>query len=164
LLYNTPANNEDISAEAAVDALASVSGGELHGRMEQSIHTELAERGSTLSLGERQLISVARARAYNPQVLVLDEATSNIDSETEQLIQHAMKIVSRDRTTFIIAHRLSTVQHSDHIILLEDGRIAEQGDHAALMKAGGEYSRMYEMQVTGRPAGSIDLGLMLLLD
>src|SRR5690625_7316542 len=79
-------------------------------------------------------------------------STSNIDSETEELIQHAMKIVSRDRTTFIIAHRLSTVQHSDQIILLEDGRIAEQGDHAALMKAGGEYSRMYEMQVTGRPA------------
>lgn len=152
LLYNIRLNNEDISAEAAVDALASVGGGELLGRMEQGIHTELAERGSTLSLGERQLISFARALAFNPKVLVLDEATSNIDSETEQLIQHAMKIVSRDRTTFIIAHRLSTVQHSDQIILLEDGRIAEQGDHAALMKAGGEYSRMYEMQVTGRPA------------
>ena len=152
LLYNIRLNNEDISAEAAVDALASVGGGELLGRMEQGIHTELAERGSTLSLGERQLISFARALAFNPKVLVLDEATSNIDSETEELIQHAMKIVSRDRTTFIIAHRLSTVQHSDQIILLEDGRIAEQGDHAALMKAGGEYSRMYEMQVTGRPA------------
>lgn len=152
LLYNIRLNNEDISAEAAVDALASVGGGELLGRMEQGIHTELAERGSTLSLGERQLISFARALAFNPKVLVLDEATSNIDSETEQLIQHAMKIVSRDRTTFIIAHRLSTVQHSDQIILLEDGRIAEHGDHAALMKAGGEYSRMYEMQVTGRPA------------
>lgn len=152
LLYNIRLNNEDISAEAAVDALASVGGGELLGRMEQGIHTELAERGSTLSLGERQLISFARALAFNPKVLVLDEATSNIDSETEELIQHAMKIVSRDRTTFIIAHRLSTVQHSDQIILLEDGRIAEHGDHAALMKAGGEYSRMYEMQVTGRPA------------
>src|SRR5699024_8179306 len=115
-------------AEAAVDALASVGGGELLGRMEQGIHTELAERGSTLSLGERQLISFARALAFNPKVLVMDEATSNIDSETEELIQHAMKIVSRDRTTFIIAPSLATVQHSGQIILLEDGRIVEQGD------------------------------------
>lgn len=152
LLYNIRLNNEDISVEAASDALVSVGGGELLGRMDQGIHTELTERGSTLSLGERQLISFARALAFNPKVLVLDEATSNIDSETEQMIQHAMKVVSRDRTTFIIAHRLSTVQHSDQIVLLEDGRIAEQGDHAALMKSGGEYSRMYEMQVTGKPA------------
>ncbi|WP_017548709.1 ABC transporter ATP-binding protein [Salinicoccus carnicancri] len=152
LLYNIRLNNDDISVEKATDALVSVGGGELLGRMDQGIHSELTERGSTLSLGERQLISFARALAFNPKVLVLDEATSNIDSETEQMIQHAMKVVSRDRTTFIIAHRLSTVQHSDQIVLLEDGRIAEQGNHDALMRNGGEYSRMYEMQVTGKPA------------
>jgi len=151
LLYNIRLNNEEISVEAASDALVSVGGGELLGRMDQGIRTELSERGSTLSLGERQLISFARALAFNPKVLVLDEATSNIDSETEQMIQHAMKVVSRDRTTFIIAHRLSTVQHSDRIVLLEDGRIAEQGNHESLMRSGGEYSRMYEMQVTGKP-------------
>ncbi|KKK35914.1 ABC transporter ATP-binding protein [Salinicoccus sediminis] len=151
LLYNIRLNNEEISVEAASDALVSVGGEELLGRMDQGIHTELTERGSTLSLGERQLISFARALVFNPKVLVLDEATSNIDSETEQMIQHAMKVVSRDRTTFIIAHRLSTVQHSDQIVLLEDGRIAEQGNHESLMRSGGEYSRMYEMQVTGKP-------------
>ncbi|MDO5359841.1 MAG: ATP-binding cassette domain-containing protein, partial [Jeotgalicoccus sp.] len=111
------------------------------------IHSELAERGATLSLGERQLISFARALAFNPKVLVLDEATSNIDSETEQLIQYAMDVVSKDRTTFIIAHRLSTIQHADQIILLENGEIKEQGNHEELIELGQNYSKMYEMQM-----------------
>src|SRR5699024_3074275 len=151
LLYNIRLNNKDISEEDARAALVSVGGEHLMDRMDAGIHSELTERGSTLSLGERQLISFARALAFNPKVLVLDEATSNIDSETEQMIQHAMKVVSRDRTTFIIAHRLSTVQHADQILMLDDGRIVEQGNHEKLMQDKKNYAKMYEMQVTGTP-------------
>ena len=151
LLYNIRLNNKDISEADAKKALIGVGGQHLIERMDEGIHSELTERGSTLSLGERQLISFARALAFNPKVLVLDEATSNIDSETEQMIQHAMKVVSKDRTTFIIAHRLSTVQHSDQIIMLDEGRIVEHGNHEKLMQAKKNYAKMYEMQVTGTP-------------
>lgn len=151
LLYNIRLNNKDINEADAKKALIGVGGQHLIERMDEGIHSELTERGSTLSLGERQLISFARALAFNPKVLVLDEATSNIDSETEQMIQHAMKVVSKDRTTFIIAHRLSTVQHSDQIIMLDEGRIVEHGNHEKLMQAKKNYAKMYEMQVTGTP-------------
>lgn len=147
LLYNVRLNNENITEEEALKALEDVGAAPLMARLPDGIHSELAERGATLSLGERQLISFARALAFNPKVLVLDEATSNIDSETEQLIQYAMDVVSKDRTTFIIAHRLSTIQHADQIILLENGEIKEQGNHEELIELGQNYSKMYEMQM-----------------
>ncbi|MCG1008844.1 ABC transporter ATP-binding protein [Salinicoccus sp. ID82-1] len=150
LLFNLRMNNEEISEEEARQALLSVGGGEMLSRMNNDMHTELTERGSTLSLGERQLISFARAMVFNPKVLVLDEATSNIDSETEQMIQHAMKVVSANRTTFIIAHRLSTIQHADQILLLDSGRIVEKGNHEELIASGKEYAKMYTMQL-GQP-------------
>ncbi|MFC3417936.1 ABC transporter ATP-binding protein [Salinicoccus hispanicus] len=150
LLFNLRLNNEEISEEEARAAIISVGGGEMLSRMNQGMHTELTERGSTLSLGERQLISFARAMVFNPKVLVLDEATSNIDSETEQMIQHAMKVVSANRTTFIIAHRLSTIQHADQILLLDSGRIVESGNHEELLATGKEYAKMYTMQL-GQP-------------
>lgn len=147
LLYNVRLNNEGISEAEALKALEDVGAGPLMARLDNGIHSELVERGATLSLGERQLISFARALAFNPKVLVLDEATSNIDSETEQMIQYAMDVVSADRTTFIIAHRLSTIQHADQIILLENGEIKEQGNHEELIQLGQTYSQMYEMQM-----------------
>ena len=147
LLYNIRLNNKDISEESAKKALIDVGGENLLSKLDNGIHSELTERGATLSLGERQLISFARALAFNPQVLVLDEATSNIDSETEQMIQYAMKVVSHNRTTFIIAHRLSTIQHADQIILLDNGVIKERGNHSALIQQQGTYSKMYEMQM-----------------
>lgn len=147
LLYNVRLNNEEITEAEALKALYDVGAGPLMERLADGIHSELVERGATLSLGERQLISFARALAFNPKVLVLDEATSNIDSETEQMIQYAMNIVSADRTTFIIAHRLSTIQHADQIILLENGEIKEQGNHQELIQLGQIYSQMYEMQM-----------------
>ncbi|WP_373446141.1 ABC transporter ATP-binding protein [Salinicoccus bachuensis] len=150
LLFNLRLNNADITEAEAEAALVSVGGAEMLSRLPEGVHTELAERGSTLSLGERQLISFARAMVFDPKVLVLDEATSNIDSETEQMIQHAMKVVSRNRTTFIIAHRLSTIQHADQILLLDGGRIVEQGSHEELLKSGREYAKMYTMQL-GQP-------------
>ncbi|TVT29307.1 ABC transporter ATP-binding protein [Salinicoccus cyprini] len=150
LLFNLRMNNEEISEEEARQALLSVGGAEMLSRMNDDMHTELTERGSTLSLGERQLISFARAMVFNPKVLVLDEATSNIDSETEQMIQHAMKVVSANRTTFIIAHRLSTIQHAGQILLLDSGRIVEKGNHEELLASGKEYAKMYTMQL-GQP-------------
>ena len=147
LLYNVRLNNEDISEETVEKALRDVGAGPLLDKLEDGIHTQLTERGATLSLGERQLISFARALAFNPRVLVLDEATSNIDSETEQLIQYAMKVVSHNRTTFIIAHRLSTIQHADQIVLLDNGEIKERGNHQELMDLNQTYSKMYLMQM-----------------
>ncbi|MFC3899943.1 ABC transporter ATP-binding protein [Aliicoccus persicus] len=147
LLHNVRLNNTDISEEQAKQALIDVGGKDLLNRMEEGMDTYIPERGATLSLGERQLISFARALAFDPKVLVLDEATSNVDSETEQIIQHAMKVVSDSRTTFIIAHRLSTIQHADQIVLLEKGIIKEQGNHQTLMALGKDYRKMYDMQV-----------------
>ena len=147
LLYNIRLGNESITEKEAKDALISVGGEMILERFENGIHEELIESGSTLSLGERQLISFARALAFKPTLLILDEATSNVDSETEQLVQKAMKIVSSNRTTVIIAHRLSTIQHADQILLLDKGNIVESGNHHALIAKDGKYKEMYYKQV-----------------
>src|SRR5690606_14112901 len=101
---------------------------------------------NTLSSGQRQLISFARALAYNPAILILDEATSNIDTETEAIIQKAMDVLKEGRTTFIIAHRLSTIKNADQLIVLDRGRIVEQGTHEELMERKGKYYQMYQLQ------------------
>ena len=147
LLYNIRLGNESITEKEATDALISVGGEMILKRFKNGIHEELIESGSTLSLGERQLISFARALAFKPTLLILDEATSNVDSETEQLVQRAMKIVSSNRTTVIIAHRLSTIQHADQILLLDKGNIVESGNHQTLIAEDGKYKEMYYKQV-----------------
>ncbi|AKF92892.1 hypothetical protein EX87_03860 [Brevibacillus laterosporus] len=108
------------------------------------------ERGATLSSGQRQLISFARALAANPAILVLDEATASIDSETESAIQDALRVLAQGRTTFIIAHRLSTIQDADVILVLSQGEIVEQGNHEELMEKQGIYYKMYQLQ-QGKP-------------
>ena len=108
--------------------------------------TEVKERGATLSVGQKQLLSFARALAHDPRVLILDEATSSVDTETEQLIQEALRILLRGRTAIVIAHRLSTIQHVDEILVLHKGRIRERGTHQELLTARGLYWRLYQLQ------------------
>ena len=106
----------------------------------------VTERGSTLSAGQRQLLSFARTLAYQPRILVMDEATANIDTETEQLIQSALETLMEGRTTIMVAHRLSTIQHADNIIVLHKGRIRESGTHQQLLEKNGIYKKLYELQ------------------
>jgi ATP-binding cassette subfamily B protein len=104
------------------------------------------ERGATLSAGQAQLISFIRALVYNPQILVLDEATAAVDTETEELIQKAINKLMEGRTSIVIAHRLSTIQNADRIIVLDQGEIKEMGTHQELLKLNGFYKRLYDLQ------------------
>jgi ABC-type multidrug transport system fused ATPase/permease subunit len=110
------------------------------------LHEKVRERGSNLSTGQRQLLAFARALAYDPTILVLDEATSSIDTETEMLIQDALSTLMRDRTAVVIAHRLSTIEHADRIIVLHHGAVREVGTHQELIGARGIYYRLYQLQ------------------
>ncbi|MDN6294734.1 MAG: ATP-binding cassette domain-containing protein, partial [Alkalibacterium sp.] len=130
--------------------LIDVGGLELIEKFDKGLDEPVVEKGSTLSSGQRQLISFARALAFNPKILILDEATSSIDTETEEIIQHAMNVLKKGRTTFIIAHRLSTIQHADQILVLEQGEIIERGKHNELLNEKGVYKEMYEMQKKGQ--------------
>lgn len=147
---NISLNNPRITREKAEEALKAV-GGERVLNLEKGMDEPVVEKGSTLSSGQRQLISFARALAFDPAILILDEATSNIDTETEEIIQHAMDVLKKGRTTFIIAHRLSTIKNADRILVLERGVIKEQGTHDELLAQGGIYRQMYQMQ-----AGSLN--------
>ena len=115
-------------------------------RLPNGYDTEVTERGSTLSVGQKQLLSFARALAHDPRVLILDEATSSVDTETEQLIQEALRVLMRGRTSIVIAHRLSTVQNVDQILVLHKGRIRERGTHQELLARRGIYFKLYELQ------------------
>lgn len=108
---------------------------------------QVMERGTTLSLGQRQLLSFIRAMLFKPAILILDEATSSVDTHTEQLIQHAISVLTRGRTSIVIAHRLSTVQMATRILVLEKGRVVEEGTHSQLMQTGGYYAKLKELQL-----------------
>ncbi|MCA9449924.1 MAG: ABC transporter ATP-binding protein, partial [Candidatus Omnitrophica bacterium] len=117
------------------------------------LDTVLNERGRNLSVGERQLISFARAMAFDPQILILDEATSSIDTETERIIQHAVERLMEGRTSLIVAHRLSTIQNCDRILVFNKGKIAEAGTHEELLAHNGLYYRLYELQYKSQEIG-----------
>lgn len=120
------------------------------GFIEELNHTyeeAVTERGTTLSAGQRQLLSFARTLAYDPAILVMDEATANIDTETEQLIQEALEKLMQDRTTIMVAHRLSTIQHADKIVVMHKGEVRETGTHQELLNLGGIYKKLYELQL-----------------
>jgi ATP-binding cassette subfamily B protein len=128
-----------------VRALATANASALVARLPHGLTTRLVERAANLSHGERQLLAIARAIVYNPAILVLDEATSSVDPESERMIREAMARLMVGRTTITIAHRLSTIQDADRILVLHRGRIHEEGTHAALLRHGGLYARLQEL-------------------
>jgi ATP-binding cassette subfamily B protein/subfamily B ATP-binding cassette protein MsbA len=134
-------------AAEAVDAHAFIEA------LPQGYDTRLAEHGSTLSQGQRQLLSFARAVLADPHILILDEATSSIDTRTEQRIQAALGRLLRGRTSIVIAHRLSTIRDADLILVIDSGQIVERGSHTELLAAGGRYAELYERQFRDLPDG-----------
>jgi ATP-binding cassette subfamily B protein len=142
---NVRLGNQSISDEDVRDALEAVHASSFD-RLPNGLDSVVAERGSTLSVGQKQLLSFARALAFNPRVLVLDEATSSVDTDTELLIRDALKVVMRGRTTIAIAHRLSTIQDMDRILVMHRGELRESGTHQELLALRGIYNRLYELQ------------------
>ncbi|SDC57696.1 ABC transporter ATP-binding protein [Shouchella lonarensis] len=136
----------DATREEIETALRLVGGENVFPNMKDELDSVVTEKGSTLSSGQRQIISFARALLADPAILVLDEATSSIDTETERLIQTGITSLKHNRTTFVIAHRLSTIQDANQIIVLDKGQIIEHGTHESLLRAGGTYAHMYELQ------------------
>jgi ATP-binding cassette, subfamily B, multidrug efflux pump len=143
---NIRLGREDITAERVAWAAREVHADHFIERLPEGYRSEVRERGAGLSVGQKQLISFARALAFDPALLILDEATSSIDTETEQLIQQAIERVLRDRTSIVVAHRLSTVQRADQILVLHHGELREQGTHQQLLAQHGLYWRLYKLQ------------------
>lgn len=146
ILSNIRLHHPHITREDAIRAAQAVGADRFIEKLPQGYDTPVEERGATLSSGERQLIAFARVLAFNPSIIILDEATAHIDTETERLIQDALKRISEHRTTIIIAHRLSTIQHADKIVVLHQGEIKEIGNHETLIKKGGLYASLYQTQ------------------
>lgn len=150
--FNIRLYNEQITDEQVREAAKAVRADDFISKLPGGYDEPVVERGMTLSAGQRQLISFARALAADPAILILDEATASIDSETELAIQEALNVLSRGRTTFIIAHRLSTIQQADQILVLSRGEVVERGTHDELMAQDGLYRKMYQLQQGGHSA------------
>lgn len=144
---------EGLPAEQAIEAAKFVQAHQFISELPEGYETELGERGATLSVGQRQLLAFARAVAFNPKILILDEATANIDSQTERLIQKALEKMMDGRTAIAIAHRLSTIKDADKILVLSHGRIVEEGSHQALLRRRGLYYALYSLQVRAAVGG-----------
>lgn len=143
IIDNVRLFRDDITREQVIEACRFVGAHPMILRLQNGYDTHLSERGSGLSAGERQLISFARIVVFRPKILILDEATANLDSETEKLVQQALSSVAQGRTTIVIAHRLSTIMHADRILVMQDGELTEQGTHAQLLARGGHYAELY---------------------
>ncbi|MCH9030454.1 MAG: ATP-binding cassette domain-containing protein, partial [Bacteroidetes bacterium] len=143
---NINLDGEKISREKVIEAAKIVGADEFIMALPNNYDQEVKERGATLSVGQKQLISFARALAFDPKILILDEATSSVDSEAEQLIQRAIEKLLVGRTAIVIAHRLSTIQNADKIIVLHKGEIRETGNHQELLAKHGIYYKLYELQ------------------
>ena len=132
------ASDEDVRRVAG-----RIGGGDWLDALPQGLDTDVGEAGKGISMGQRQLVALARTLLQNPSILILDEATASVDPLTEAQIQEGLEVVLRDRTAIVIAHRLSTIRSADRIIVLSEGEVIEQGDHDALMAAGGHYAELY---------------------
>lgn len=146
IFNNITLNNPAITMEEVIDAAQKVGAHDFIERLPGGYQYNVMERGATLSAGQAQLISFIRALVYNPSILVLDEATSSVDTETEMLIQTAIDKLMKGRTSIVIAHRLSTIQKADQIIVLDKGEIKEIGNHQELLKLDGYYKKLYDLQ------------------
>ena len=151
--YNIRFGSDDVDMATVEAAAERVGAAPLIERLEDGYAQQLGERGSTLSVGERQLVSFARALAFDPEILVLDEATSSVDSELEAKIEAATDELLQGRTSLVIAHRLSTIQNADRIVVLHHGELREEGTHEELIRAGGLYARLHELQFAAVRAG-----------
>ena len=147
VLENITLRDPNISEETVVEAAKMIGAHSFIEQLPGGYHYQVMERGATLSMGQRQLISFVRALVYNPDILILDEATSSIDPETESVIQFAIEKLIAKRTSIIIAHRLSTIRHANNILVLDKGKVQEYGSHEALLEnADGHYRDLYEKQ------------------
>lgn len=151
---NITLGNTEISDEAVVKAVQLVEADRFINKLPGGLDYVLHERGASLSMGQRQLICFVRALVYNPKILILDEATSNVDSETEMLVSKALNTLMKGRTNIVIAHRLSTIQHADKIVVMHKGEIRETGSHQELLKVNnGLYRKLYELQYSDQLSG-----------
>ena len=146
ILNNITHNNPQFGLAEVIEAAKKVGAHDFIERLPGGYQYNVMERGATLSAGQAQLISFIRALVHNPAILVLDEATSSVDTETELLIQKAIDNLMDGRTSIVIAHRLSTIQKADQIIVLDKGEIKEKGTHQELLKLNGYYKKLYELQ------------------
>lgn len=146
---NIRLRQESITDEQLQTAAKYVNADDFIQQLPHGYHEPVTERGTTLSAGQRQLLSFARTLAFDPAILVMDEATANIDTETELLIQQALEKLMKGRTTIMVAHRLSTIQHADNIIVMHKGKVRESGTHQELLSANGIYKKLYELQLHG---------------
>jgi len=151
-LGNPAADDEELWT-----ALAAANAREFVERLPEKLETVVGERGVKLSVGEKQRVSIARALLKDPPILILDEATASVDTQTERLIQGALDRLMAERTSFVIAHRLSTVRHADQILVMDRGRIVERGRHAELLALGGRYAKLCENNFLESVAGPIGM-------
>lgn len=147
IYHNITLGNPSISKEQVMEAAELVGAKKFIEKLPGGLDYNVMERGATLSVGQRQLISFVRAMVYNPEILILDEATSSVDTETEELIQESIEKMMKGRTSIVIAHRLSTIQKADQILVLHKGGIVETGTHESLLEKGGYYTQLHQMQL-----------------
>ena len=143
---NVRLRDDSISDDEIVSAIKRVGFDRFMKDVKSGLKTPVKERGATLSTGQKQLLSFARALAFNPDILILDEATSSVDTETEILIQNALLELLKDRTSIVIAHRLSTIEKADKILVMHHGELREIGTHESLLKEKGIYQTLYQLQ------------------
>ena len=152
ILYGDPDATEAQMRAAAEAAFVD----DFVAQLPEGYDTVIGERGLRLSGGQKQRLAIARAVLRNAPILILDEATSSLDSASEHMVQQALVHLMKDRTTFVIAHRLSTIRHADTIVVLDGGRIVERGSHETLLSRGGAYRRLYELQFRAQESAALD--------